>query len=80
MVVTLNKLKLGQAGKVVSVDGDDKIKRRLIDMGIVPDTVLKVLRFAPLGDPIEIEVLGYRLGIRKSIAKSITVEVGDYNA
>jgi len=72
---TLNNLKIGQKGKVIRISGDPAIKRRLLDMGIVPNVEVKVEKLAPLGDPIDILVKGYHLTLRKEEASSITVEV-----
>lgn len=72
---TLNNLKTGQKGKVIRISGDPAIKRRLLDMGIVPNVEVKVEKLAPLGDPIDILVKGYHLTLRKEEASSITVEV-----
>jgi ferrous iron transport protein A len=47
----------------------------MMDMGLVPGTEVKVVRVAPLGDPVEFEVKGYSLSLRKSEAREITVEV-----
>lgn len=52
-----------------------ELKYRLLDMGIVPHTAVKLIKQAPLGDPVEIEVRGYNLSIRKEIAQKIKVEV-----
>jgi len=71
---TLNKLRPGQAGRVVAVGGQGILKRRLIDMGITPGISVLVRKVAPLGDPIEINLRGYELSIRKDDAKNITVE------
>ncbi|MCD6257960.1 ferrous iron transport protein A [Candidatus Aerophobetes bacterium] len=72
---TLNNLKIGQKGKVIRISGNPAIKRRLLDMGIVPNVEVKVEKLAPLGDPIDILVKGYHLTLRKEEASSITVEV-----
>ncbi|MDX9863734.1 MAG: FeoA domain-containing protein [Anaerolineaceae bacterium] len=74
---TLNNLKVGQRGIVVSVKSSGPIKRRMMDMGLVPGSEVRVLRVAPLGDPIEFEVKGYSLSLRKSEAKNIIVELAD---
>jgi len=74
---TLNKLKVGQRGIVVSVKSTGPVKRRLMDMGLVPGSEVKVLRVAPLGDPVEFQVKGYSLSLRKSEAKNIIVELVD---
>jgi Fe2+ transport system protein FeoA len=73
--MTLGNLKPNQSGKVVRVEGQGANKKRLFDMGITPNTIIKVKKRAPLGDPIEIEVRGYVMGIRKEEANKIIVEV-----
>ena len=72
---SLDKLSAGQQGVVVRVGGKGPAKRRMMDMGLVPGSKVKVVRVAPLGDPIEFEVKGYNLSLRKSEAREITVEV-----
>jgi len=71
----LHKLKVGQQGIVVHVGGQGAIRRRMMDMGLVTGTEVKVIRVAPLGDPVEFEVKGYSLSLRKSEARNITIEV-----
>ena len=71
--VTLNELKPGQMGKVVKLNGTGKIKYRIVDMGIIPGTAILIKRFAPFGDPIQINLRGYELSIRKSEAKNIEI-------
>ena len=73
--VSLDKLSPGQQGVVVRVGGKGPAKRRMMDMGLVPGSKVKVVRVAPLGDPIEFELKGYSLSLRKSEAREITVEV-----
>jgi DtxR family Mn-dependent transcriptional regulator len=73
--VTLDQLSVGQRGIVVRVRGKGAIKRRMMDMGLVPGSEVKVLRMAPLGDPVEFEVKGYSLSLRKKEASDITVEL-----
>ena len=74
-MITLNNLKENQICKVKSVNVIGKLKYRLLDMGIVPKTKIKLTKKAPLGDPLQIEVRGYSLSIRKEIASKIEVEV-----
>ena len=74
-MTTLNNLKENQICKVKSVNVIGKLKYRLLDMGIVPKTKIKLTKKAPLGDPLQIEVKGYSLSIRKEIASKIEVEV-----
>jgi len=73
--VTLDQLSVGQRGIVVHVGGKGAVKRRMMDMGLVPGSEVKVLRVAPLGDPVEFEVKGYSLSLRKKEASDITVEL-----
>ena len=73
--VTLDRLSAGQRGIVVHVGGQGAARRRMMDMGLVPGSEVKMVRVAPLGDPVEFEVKGYSLSLRKSEARAITVEI-----
>lgn len=64
----------GTKGKILRVDGRDAIHRRLLDMGVVSGTEFQVEKKAPLGDPIEIKIMGYHLSLRKYEAEKIMVE------
>jgi len=68
-------LNIGDVGKVVTVKGAGFGRRRILDMGLVPGTRLKVVRRAPLGDPIEFTVRGYELTLRKRDAANVIVEL-----
>jgi len=70
----LNELKKGQQGIIVQVGGKGAVKRRMMDMGVVPGSEISVVRFAPFGDPIEFNIKGYKLSLRKSEAEKIIVE------
>lgn len=72
MSVSLDKVSIGSRVKVKDILGSG-IKRRLMDMGLVPGLEISVEGKAPMGDPIEILVRGYRLTLRKSEAESILV-------
>ena len=72
--MTLNELKPGQECAVVSIGEKGTAKRRLMDMGITPGVQIKVIKVAPLGDPIEINVRGYELSLRKAEAANIEVK------
>jgi ferrous iron transport protein A len=75
-VVPLSELIRNQKGKVVSLNNDDKaLRRRFLDMGITEGVQIKVKKLAPLGDPVDIELRGYELCIRKRDLALITVEV-----
>lgn len=75
MFRALSELQPGEKGVVHKVVGCGPVHRRIIDMGVVPGTSVKVLKYAPLGDPIEIKVKGFNLSLRKSEAEMIQVEV-----
>ena len=74
MELTLEKLKDGEKGVVERLTLTGPTKRRLIEMGITPGTEVRVLKRAPLGDPIEVTVRGYQLSIRKADAEMIEVK------
>jgi len=75
MEVKLSELKPGEEGVVVRVEGPPALRRRLMEMGIVRGTKIKMVRRAPLGDPIEYEVKGYNLSLRAGEADGVYVEV-----
>ena len=74
MMKTLKEIKVGKTVKVVKLHGEGAIKRRIMDMGITKGIDLYVRKVAPLGDPIEINVRGYELSLRKADAEMIEVE------
>lgn len=73
--MTLRDLKPGESGTVVSIGEKGPMKRRIMDMGITPGTTVKVVKVAPLGDPIEVNIRGYELSLRKDEAQRIIVEM-----
>ena len=75
--VTLDTLKVGQRGIVARVKGQRPARRRMLDMGLVPGAEVKVVRVAPFGDPVEFQVKGYSLSLRKTEASNVTVEVDE---
>lgn len=77
MIIELTKLKVGQKSQVVSLTCTGAVRRRIIDMGITPGAVVVMRKAAPLGDPLEINVRGYELSLRKAEAQGITVETED---
>ena len=72
---TLDKLENGAIGKIKIINLKGYIKYRLMDLGWVPETSVKVIRRAPLGDPIWLEIRGYNLSVRKETLEKIIVEV-----
>ena len=71
---TLKDVRIGGTAKVVKQTGTGAIKRRIMDMGITKGVTVYVRKVAPLGDPIELNVRGYELSIRKEDAEMIEVE------
>ena len=73
--MTLDKLPLGQKAVITAVGGEGALRCRLLDMGLIPKTRVRVEKVAPLGDPLELRVRGYSLSLRKEDAGKIEVEV-----
>lgn len=71
---TLKDTKPGEIVKVIKIDGAGAVKRRIMDMGITKGVEIFVRKVAPLGDPIEIQVRGYELSLRKADSEMIAVE------
>jgi len=71
----LDELAPGEAGVIVSLDGDAMVARRLMELGLVPGTSVEVVRRAPLGDPVELKLRQVHLSIRRSEAARIHVSV-----
>lgn len=70
---TLADLDPGQVGIVRAVLGEEEPRRRLLEMGFVSGTPLRVVRLAPFGDPMEVELHGYHLSLRKAEAREVLV-------
>jgi Fe2+ transport system protein FeoA len=71
----LNEVKPLAKGTIKSIKSSGALKRKLLDMGVVPGSQLEVIRVAPLGDPVEVRIKGYNLSLRKEEAKQVTIEV-----
>ena len=71
---TLDQLSPGQQARVARVTGTGALRRRLMDMGLVPGVEIELLRAAPMGDPLEYKVRGYHLSLRKAEAQQIEVK------
>lgn len=72
--MTLDKLEIGEKRKILAVNGQGALRRRLLDMGLTPFTEVMIRKVAPMGDPIELHLRGYELTIRLDDAKNIEVE------
>jgi len=75
MIKSLNELKTGQSGIIVSFKGKGSLRKHLMEMGFVKGSNIEVRRVAPLGDPIEVKIKGYSLSLRKEEAKNIEIEI-----
>ncbi len=73
MKPSLADLPLGQQAKIVSIDCERRLSRRLMEMGLLPGTCVRVVRVAPLGDPIELRLRNYSLSVRRAAATKIAV-------
>lgn len=71
---TLKDVKIGETVRVTKVGGEGALKRRIMDMGITKGVSIKVMKVAPLGDPVEITVRGYELTLRLADCEKIEVE------
>lgn len=71
---TLDKLRVKESGVVSNLAGEGAIHQRLLEMGVCDGAEVEVLRFAPLGDPMEIYVRGFHLTLRKSEAALVELE------
>nr|WP_142414690.1 ferrous iron transport protein A [Hathewaya massiliensis] len=74
MEMSLDKGKVGNSYVVLNIKDGSKVKRRIMDLGLVKGTKIRVEGRAPFGDPIEIRLRGYKLTLRKGEAKDIIVE------
>lgn len=73
-MTTLDTLPVGQSAQISEIQGDDAIAIRLMEMGLTEGEEIRVLAVAPLGDPVEYEIRGYRLSLRRSEAKRVQIQ------
>ena len=73
---SLANLPIGTHARVIAVNGTGAVARRLMEMGVVPGAQVRVIKAAPLGDPIEVRVRGYHLALRRTEAQTISVTPG----
>lgn len=72
--MTINDLQIGQQGIISAVGGEGALRLRFLDMGLIPGTSVLLQKVAPMGDPIQIQVRGYELTIRREDAKMIGLQ------
>lgn len=75
MLKSLNEFSPTESGTVKKITAEGKIRRRLFDMGVTPGAKILMRKTAPLGDPIEVNLRGYELTLRKSEAECVILEV-----
>lgn len=73
---TLDRIPIGKRTRIVQVKGQGALRRRLLDMGLTPNTEVMIRKVAPMGDPIEIHLRGYELTLRMDDARNIVTEGG----
>jgi Fe2+ transport system protein FeoA len=73
-MTSLAQLSLGQSARVIQLSSSGKIAQRLLEMGVTPGVEIRFIGSAPLGDPLEYELRGYRLCMRRTEAEHIEVE------
>ena len=72
--MTLDELHIGRKGRITAVGGEGILRCRLLDMGLIPQTIVSVTKVAPMGDPIEVELRGYELTLRLADAQKIEID------
>ena len=77
MLKRLDEFKIGETGLIKKVEGEGRLRRRLLDMGVTPNAKVYLRKKAPFGDPIEITIRGYELTLRNTEAQLIILEVED---
>jgi ferrous iron transport protein A len=70
---SLATVAVGGQARVADISGDDAVSLRLLEMGLTPGTAVRVVGRAPLGDPLELELRGYRLSLRRAEAARVAV-------
>ena len=74
VIMTLKELRIGESGIIQAVGGEGALRQHLLDMGVIPGAEVTVIKYAPLGDPIEIKIHGYELTLRLDDAARIDIE------
>ena len=73
-MMTLRELPIGKKATITTVGGEGALRQHFLDMGVIPGTDIVLIKYAPLGDPMELNVRGYELSVRKSDAEMIEVQ------
>lgn len=78
--MTLKELKAGESARILSVGGEGALRQHFLDMGVIPGAETTVIKFAPMGDPMELQIHGYELTLRLADADQIEIEKIDARA
>lgn len=74
----LDQLVIGQPARIASINGRGGLRRKLLDLGLTPGTVVLIRKIAPFGDPIVVSLRGFELSLRRSEAAHVEVEVNEH--
>ena len=74
-IKNLSELNPKDKGIIKKIEKSGSLKRKLLDMGVIPGSSIEIVKFAPLGDPVDVKIRGYHLSLRKEEASQILVEV-----
>ena len=72
--MTISDLKIGESGKITTVGGEGALRQHFLDMGMIPGVTVTLMKYAPMGDPLELKIFDYELTLRKADAAKIEVE------
>ena len=72
--MTLRELPIGKWATIQAVGGEGALRQHFLDMGVIPGTDILLIKYAPLGDPMELNVRGYELSLRRADAEMIEIE------
>lgn len=78
-MATFKDMQVGDCATIKNVAGDGQLRKRMLDLGLTKGCKVKLIRMAPLGDPIEIELRGFRLTIRKNEAEIVELELNGHS-
>lgn len=73
--MTISDLKIGESGKITTVGGEGALRQHFLDMGMIPGVTVTLMKYAPMGDPLELKIFDYELTLRKADAAKIQVEL-----
>ncbi|MSQ01216.1 MAG: ferrous iron transport protein A [Myxococcales bacterium] len=76
MTTTLASMPNGSVGTIATLGGERGFRRRLLELGFLPGTAVRLIGAAPMGDPLDVEVRGCRFSLRRAEAKLVVVETG----